>query len=113
MATDFILDPRADSSSPARRTGPFKSDLGMVEVGMQLRLSGNKTWRGFSYVGTGSGLTFDVNSPGDTTGSGYQFGFQADDRVYDRVRWYPARRVMINGEALCAILASQVSPLLP
>src|SRR2546426_10087393 len=66
----FILDPRADSSSPARRTGPFKSDLGMVEVGMQLRLSGNKTWRGLApYLGTGLGLTFDMNSPGDATGS--------------------------------------------
>ncbi len=66
----FIIDPRADSSSPARRTGPSPSDLGLVEVGMQLRLSGGKTWRGFApYVGTRLGLMFDVNSPGDTTGS--------------------------------------------
>ena len=50
----FIIDPRADSSSPARRTGPFKSDLALVEVGMQLRLTGGKTWRGLApYVGTG------------------------------------------------------------
>ncbi len=96
----FILDPRADSSSPARRTGPFKSDLGMVEVGMQLRLSGNKTWRGLApYVGTGFGLTFDVNSPGDTTGSGYHFGSKLTIAFTTGVRWYPARRVMINGEA--------------
>src|SRR6266545_3691282 len=71
----FIIDPKADSSSPARRTGPFKSDLALVEIGMQLRLSGGKTWRGFApYVGTGLGLMIDVNSPGDTTGSGYRFG---------------------------------------
>src|SRR6267378_8486375 len=69
----FILNPRADSSSPARRTGPVKSDLGLFEIGMQLRLTGNKTWHRLApYVGTGLGLTFDVNSPGDTTGSGYQ-----------------------------------------
>src|SRR4029077_6434489 len=30
----FIIDPRADSASPARRTGPYKSDLGLVEIGM-------------------------------------------------------------------------------
>jgi len=96
----FILDPRADSSSPARRTGPFRSDLAMVEVGMQLRLSGNKTWRGLApYVGTGLGLTFDVNSPGDTTGSGYHFGTKLTIAFATGVRWYPARRVMINGEA--------------
>ena len=71
----FIIDPRADSSAPARRTGPVKSDLGLFEIGMQLRLTGGKTWHGLApYAGTGLGLMFDVNSPGDTTGSGYQFG---------------------------------------
>jgi len=95
----FILDPRADSSSPARRTGPFKSDLAMVEVGMQLRLSGNKTWRGFApYVGTGFGLTFDVNSPGDTTRSGYNFGTKITLAFSSGVRWYPARRVLVDAD---------------
>src|SRR2546425_2967389 len=95
----FILDPRADSSSPARRTGPYKSDLALVEVGMQLRLTGGKTWRGFApYVGTGLGLIFDVNSPGDTTRSGYQFGSKLTLALASGVRWYPARRVMINAD---------------
>src|SRR4029077_12023149 len=95
----FILDPRADSISPARKTGPFKSDLALVEVGMQLRLSGNKTWRGFApYVGTGLGLMFDVNSPGDTTGSGYRFGTKLTIAFASGVRWYPARRVLINAD---------------
>jgi len=95
----FILDPRADSSSPARRTGPYKSDLALVEVGMQLRLTGGKTWRGFApYVGTGLGLIFDVSSPGDTTRSGYQFGTKLTVAFATGIRWYPARRVMINGD---------------
>jgi hypothetical protein len=95
----FIIDPRADSSSPARRTGPFKSDLGLVEIGMQLRLSGGKTWRGLApYVGTGLGLMFDVNSPGDTTGSGYRFGTKLTLALASGVRWYPARRVLVNAE---------------
>jgi hypothetical protein len=95
----FILNPRADSSSPARRTGPFKSDLGLFELGMQLRLTGNKTWHGLApYVGTGLGLMFDVNSPGDTTKSGYQFGSKLTIAFATGVRWYPIRRLMINGD---------------
>jgi len=95
----FIIDPRADSSAPARRTGPVKSDLGLFEIGMQLRLTGGKTWHGLApYAGTGLGLMFDVNSPGDTTGSGYQFGTKLTIAFATGVRWYPARRVMINGE---------------
>ena len=95
----FIIDPRADSSAPARRTGPVKSDLGLFEIGMQLRLTGGKTWHGVApYVGTGLGLMFDVNSPGDTTGSGYQFGTKLTIAFASGVRWYPARRVMINGD---------------
>src|SRR5882762_8573132 len=95
----FIINPRADSSSPARKTGPFKSDLALVEIGMQLRLTGGKTWHGFApYLGTGLGLVFDVNSPGDTTRSGYQFGTKLTPAFMTGVRWYPARRVMINAD---------------
>src|SRR5712691_13544152 len=96
----FIIDPRADSTSPARRTGPFKSDLALVEVGMQLRLTGGKTWRGFApYAGTGLGLMFDVDSPGDTTRSGYQFGTKLVLALASGVRWYPARRLTIIADA--------------
>lgn len=96
----FILDPRADSTSPARRTGPYKSDLGLLEIGMQLRLTGGKTWHRLApYVGTGLGLIFDVNSPGDTTGSGYQFGTKLTLAFASGVRWYPARRIMITADA--------------
>jgi hypothetical protein len=95
----FIINPGADSASPGRKTGPFTSDLALVEVGMQLRLTGGKTWRGFApYVGTGLGLIFDVNSPGDTTGSGYQFGTKLTLALATGVRWYPARHLMINAD---------------
>lgn len=95
----FILDPRANSNSPARRTGPVNSDLALAEVGLQLRLTGGKTWRGFApYVGTALGLMFDVNSPGDTTRSGYSFGTKLSLAFATGIRWYPTRRVMINGD---------------
>jgi hypothetical protein len=95
----FIINPRADSASTARKTGPFTSDLALFEVGMQLRLTGGKTWRGLApYVGTGLGLIFDANSPGDTTQSGYQFGTKLTLALATGVRWYPTRRIMINGD---------------
>jgi len=96
----FIIDPRADSTSPQRRTGPVQSDLVLAELGIQLRLTGAKTWRGLSpYVGTGLGLLFDVHSPGDTTGSGYKFGTKLTLAGITGVRWFPSRRVLVNAEA--------------
>jgi hypothetical protein len=95
----FIIDPRADSSSPQRRTRPFKSDLAMADVGMQLRLTGGKSWQGIApYVGTGLGLVFDANSPGDTTGSGYRFGTKITLALSSGIRWYPSRHVTVNGD---------------
>lgn len=96
----YIIDPGADSTSPARRTGPFKSDVALAEVGLQLRLTGAKSWhRVAPYVGTAIGLMFDVNSPGDTTGSGYKFGTKLTIAGATGVRWYPSRRWMITAEA--------------
>lgn len=93
----FIIDPRADSNAAARRTGPVKSELGLAEIGMQLRLTGGKTWRGIApYLGTALGMTFDVSSPGDTTTSGYRFGSKVSLALAGGVRWYPARRVVID-----------------
>jgi hypothetical protein len=40
-----------------------------------------------------------VNSPGDTTGSGYQFGTKLTLAFASGVRWYPARRIMITADA--------------
>lgn len=95
----YVIDPRADSNAAARRTGPFKSELGLIDVGMQLRLTGGKTWRGIApYVGTGLGMMFDVNSPGDSTGSGYAFGTKIVIALSSGVRWYPARRVSVNAD---------------
>lgn len=99
QADRFIMDPRADSTSPARRTGPVRTDLALAEAGIQLRLTGGKTWHGLApYVGTALGMLFDVNSPGDTSGSGYRFGTKVSLAFATGVRWYPARRLMVNGD---------------
>jgi len=49
-------------------------------------------------VGTGLGLVFDLNSPGDTTGSLYRFGSKFTLAFASGVRWYPAQRVAFNAD---------------
>ncbi|MGH7608075.1 MAG: hypothetical protein ACREME_12130 [Gemmatimonadales bacterium] len=96
----FILDPAADASSPARRTGPVQTELVHAEVGLQLRLTGAKSWRGLSpHIGAALGMAFDVNSPGDTTASGYGFRSKVTLGGGVGVRWYAARRVTIQTDA--------------
>ena len=100
MGDRFILDPRADSSSAARKTGPYESNLVLTEIALNHRLTGAKTWHRLGpYVGVGLGLLFDVHSPGDTTNSGYKFGTKVGLAPVVGTRWYPFRRVIINGEA--------------
>ena len=99
----FIVDPAADSSSPARRTGPADTDLLLTELGMQLRLSGAKSWHGLApYLGFTSGFAFDLHSPGDSTGSEYEFGTKLLLGGNAGLRWHTGRRftVQLDGRAL-------------
>src|SRR5438552_2517091 len=87
----FLVNPYADSNSASRRTAPAKSDLLQVEIGMQLRLTGGKTWRGLApVVGTGLGLIAELNAAADT--SGYRCGTKFPAAFAPGLRWYPARR---------------------
>ncbi|MGH7671535.1 MAG: hypothetical protein ACREMC_01450 [Gemmatimonadales bacterium] len=96
----FIVNPAADSASPNRRTGPVDADVLLTEMGLQLRLTGAKTWHGLApYLGAGIGLAFDARSPGDTTRSGYRFGTKATMAGIAGVRWHPARRVTVHADA--------------
>lgn len=95
----FVLDPRADSTSPFRKQGPFPTDLVLAEVGLQLRLTGAKSWHGLvPYAGTGLGLMFDAHSPGDTTLSGYNFGTKISLSGSTGVRWYASRHLVVNAD---------------
>jgi len=95
----FVVDPRADSTSPQRRTGPVPAAIAITDVGILLRLTGGKTWRGIApYAGVGVGLAYDVRSGRDTTRSGYTFGTKFVLNGATGVRWYPTRRVMIDAD---------------
>ena len=91
----FVLNPYVDSTAALRKTGPFESDLAMGEIGMQLRLSGGKSWRGLApYVGMGLGLMFDAKEPKDT--SDYRFGTKLTPALATGVRWYAGRHLQVN-----------------
>lgn len=96
----FIVNPAVHDTAPTRRTGPVDTDVLLTEMGLQLRLTGAKTWHGLApYLGTGIGLAFDARSPGDTTSSGYRFGTKATFAGVAGVRWRPARRVTVHADA--------------
>lgn len=94
----FIIDPAADSTDPARRTGPVDAPLMITDVTMQLRLTGSKTWHGLApFVGVGLGLVFDVS--GDSTSSGYGFGTKLTFAGATGVRWHAGPRLTVVADA--------------
>ena len=96
----FIVNPALDDTASAKRTGPVDTDLLFTEVALQLRLTGGKTWHGFApYLGTGVGMAFDLRSPGDTTGSGYEFGRKLTVSGTAGVRWHATRKVTLQLDA--------------
>lgn len=80
----FVRDPNTD---PPPRTGPFDSDIVMVDLGLQMRLTGQKSYHGFApYVGAAVGMAFEVSGPADpgqyTFGTKFTFAPGAGIRVY-------------------------------
>ena len=96
----FIRNPAVSDTVARKREGPFDTDILLTEVGLQLRLTGGKTWHGLApYLGTGLGLAFDTRSPGDTTLSGYHFGTKLTVSGATGVRWYASRKVSVHLDA--------------
>ncbi len=96
----FIRNPAVDDTAARRRTGPVDTDILLTEIGLQLRLTGGKTWHGLApYLGTGLGLAFDLRSPGDTTASGYQFGTKLTVSAATGVRWHATHKVTVHLDA--------------
>jgi len=91
----FVVDPFKDTTS--RKTGPFTDDVVLLDAGLQLILTGRKTWRGFApYVGGVLGVAIGGTSPRDT--SGYKFGTKFTVAPNVGLRWYPARRLSVRGD---------------
>src|SRR2546426_556821 len=95
QTTRFVVDPTKDSVS--RKSGPFDTDVVLADAGLQLTLTGRKTWHGFApYVGGALGVAIGGGSPPDP--SGYNFGNKLTLAPEAGVRWYPARRVSVRAD---------------
>src|SRR2546425_8196263 len=58
----FVVDPFTDTTS--RKTGPFTDDVVLLDAGLQLILTGRKTWRGVAPdAGGGPGGAVRRTSP--------------------------------------------------
>src|SRR5437660_12879116 len=91
----FVVDPTKDTTS--RKSGPSTNDVVLLDAGLQLILTGRKTWRGFApYVGGVLGGAIRGTSPRDT--SGYKFGTKFTVAPNVGLRWYPARRLSVRGD---------------
>ena len=96
QTTRYIVDPFLNDS--VRKSGPIDNDVILADLGLQLSLTGSKTFHGFApYVGTSLGLAFGSRLPADT--SGYQFGTRFTFTPGAGLRWYPASRINVQADA--------------
>ena len=78
--------------SPPDTVGPVDNALVLADAGLQISLTGGKTFHGFQpYIGGTVGLAFGSPIAKDT--SGYDFGTKITVGPEAGVRWYPARRL--------------------
>jgi hypothetical protein len=99
MGDRYIINPYVNLLNPDRKTGPYPSNIGTAEIALQLKLTGNKSWHRLApYVGTGIGLAFDIDSPGDTTKSQYTFGTKFTIDFMGGVRLYFPKHLMLNAD---------------
>src|SRR2546425_7051798 len=93
----YVVDPTQDSLSPQRKTGPFPNDVVLADAGLQLALTGRKTWRGFApYVGGSLGFAISGSSPRDASGD--KFGTKFMLAPHPRVRGDPPPRLSLRGD---------------
>ena len=91
----FVQDYTKDSTS--RRSALFNDPIVLVDAGLQLVLTGRKSWRHFApFVGGALGVAVGSALAQDT--SGYRFGTKITLAPNAGVRWYPARRISVRGD---------------
>ena len=93
--TTFVVDPRKDTLS--RKSGPFDNAVVVADAGLQLVLTGRKTWHGFApYLGGALGVAVGSRVQRDT--SGYEFGTKITLAPNAGLRWHPTRRISLRGD---------------
>lgn len=91
----WVVDPT--QAVPARQTGPFDNPVVLADAGLQLVLTGRKTWHRLApFVGAAIGLAASSGAPRDT--SGYDFGSKVTLAPNFGLRWYPARSLSVRSD---------------
>ena len=91
----FVEDYTKDSTS--RRSALFNDPVVLADAGLQLVLTGRKTWHRFApFIGGALGVAIGSALAQDT--SGYRFGTKITLAPNAGVRWYPTRRVSVRGD---------------
>jgi hypothetical protein len=93
LTTRYVVDPTQPAAT--RKTAPFDNPVVLADAGLQLQLTGRKTWHGLApFVGAAIGLAASTRSPRDT--SGYDFGTKITLAPNVGLRWYPARSISVR-----------------
>src|SRR5581483_5979412 len=86
LTTRFVVDPAKDSLS--RKSGPVDDGTILVDAGLQLNLTGQKSWHGLApYLGGALGMAFSPARVAADT-SGYTFGTKITLAPDAGLRWY-------------------------
>jgi len=96
LTSRYVIDPTKDSST--RTTGPANTSIVVADLGMQVFLTGGKSWHGLiPSFGFSGGLAYSGRAPGDT--SQYTFGTKATLEPELGLRWYVAPRLTLRAGA--------------
>jgi hypothetical protein len=96
LATRFVVDPTKDAS--VRTTGPVQNNLAIADLGLQMVLTGGKTWHGLApFIGVSLGVASAKRLASDT--SQYNFGTKAMFGGEAGFRLYLARRLSLRADA--------------
>ena len=91
----MIVDPNADTLS--RTIGPVNQPMVTVDVGLNVLLTGHKTWHGLApYLGANMGIAFGGKVAADSSGYNFNTKFLVGPQV--GVRWYPSQTFTVRLE---------------
>lgn len=91
----YVADPTKNMADHI--SGPIKINVGMFQGGVDLMLSGAKSWHHMApYIGGSGGVIFAEDPPVDS--SGYHFGARGILGPEVGIRWYLGRGVHVRTE---------------
>jgi len=95
QTTRYLVDPAQGAAT--RTQGPVDTDVILADIGLQLVLTGRKTWHGFApYLGGGIGVAVGGSTPSDL--AGYKFRTKITLNPQAGVRWYPTARLSVRAD---------------